>query len=145
MMMMMPCFDRSASAGRVRAETIPNERLREQENEQERFNISQLVQNGKVVQDPKQIAQIFNNSFINVAAQIDSDIPRTRKSPLDYLGCKLEHSFFLSPTDSAEIESIISQLKNRKAVGPYSIPCNQLKMLNSSISPMLAILINESF
>ena len=80
------------------------------------FNISQLVQNGKVVQDPKQIAQIFNNFFINVAAQIDSDIPRTRKSPLDYLGCKVEHSFFLSPTDSAEIESINSQLKNGKAV-----------------------------
>ena len=109
------------------------------------FNISQLVQNGKVVQDPKQIAQIFNNFFINVAAQTDSDIPRTRKSPLDYLGCKLEHSFFLSPTDSAEIESIIFQLKTGKAVGPYSIPCNLLKMLNSSISPMLAILINESF
>ena len=53
------------------------------------FNISQLVQNDKVVRDPKQIAQIFNNFFINVAAQIDSDIPRTRKSPLDYLGCKL--------------------------------------------------------
>ena len=35
------------------------------------FNISQLVQNGKVVQDPKQIAQIFNIFFINVAAQID--------------------------------------------------------------------------
>ena len=67
------------------------------------FNISQLVQNGKVVQDPKQIAQIFNNFFINVAAQIDLDIPRTRKSPLDYLGCKLEHSFFLSPTDSAKL------------------------------------------
>ena len=38
-----------------------------------------------------------------------------------------------------------SAKKNGKAVGPYSIPCNLLKMLNSSISPMLAILINESF
>ena len=47
------------------------------------FNISQLVHNGKVVQDPKQIAKIFN-FFINIAAKIDSDIPRTRKSPLDY-------------------------------------------------------------
>ena len=76
------------------------------------FNISQLVHNGKVVQDPKQIAKIFNNFFfINIAAKIDSDTSRTRKSPLDHLGCKLEHSFFLSPTDSAEIECIIFQLK----------------------------------
>ena len=108
------------------------------------FNISRLVQNGKVVQDPKQIAQIFNNFFIKVAAQIHSDILRTKKCPLDYLGCKLEHSFFLSPTDSAEIECIISQLKNGKAVGPYSIRCNLLKMF-PSISPMHAILTNESF
>ena len=28
------------------------------------FNISQLVQNGKVAQDPKQIAQIFNFFFL---------------------------------------------------------------------------------
>ena len=63
------------------------------------FNISQLVHDGKVVQDPKQIAKIFNNFFINIAAKI----PRTRKSPLDYLGCKLELSIFLSPTDSAKL------------------------------------------
>ena len=82
------------------------------------FNISQLVHYGKVVQDPNQIAKIFNNFFVNIAAKIDSDIPRTRKSSLDYLGCKLEHSFFLSPTDSAEIECIISQLKNEKNYRP---------------------------
>ena len=32
-----------------------------------------------------------------------------------------------------------------KATGPYSIPCNLLKMIAHSISPALAILINESF
>ena len=109
------------------------------------YNISQLVHNGEVVQDPKDIAKIFNNYFVNIASKIDSEIPRTRKSPLDYLGNKLESSFFLSPTDSTEIECIITQLKNGKALGPYSIPCNLLKILNSFISPLLAILINESF
>ena len=61
------------------------------------------------------------------------------------LAVNLSTHFFLSPTDSAETECIISQLKNGKAVGPYSIPCDLLKMLNSSISPMLAILANELF
>ena len=58
---------------------------------------------------------------------------------------KLTPHFFLSPTDSAEIENIISQLKNGKSVGPFSIPSNLLKMLNKFISPILALLINESF
>ena len=59
------------------------------------YNISQLVQNGEIVQNSKEIANIFNNYFVNIAGKIDSEIPRTRKSPLDYLGDKLEKSFFI--------------------------------------------------
>ena len=76
------------------------------------WNISQLVQNCETVQNPKDIATILNKYFVNIAGKIDAEIPRTRKSPLDYLGRKIDSSFFLSPTDSAEIENIISQLKN---------------------------------
>ena len=108
-------------------------------------NISQLVQNGEAVKDPCKIAKIFNNYFVNIAAGIDSEIPRTKKSPLDYLGKGLDLSFFISPTDSSEVENIITQFKNGKAVGPYSIPCKLLKMLNHLISPSLSILVNESF
>ena len=108
-------------------------------------NISQLVQNGETVQNPKDIAAILNKYFVNIAGKIDAEIPITRKSPLDYLGRKIYASFFLSPTDSAEIETIDSQLKNGKSVGPFSIPCNLLKMLNKSIFPILALLIDESF
>ena len=53
------------------------------------YIISQLVQNGEIVQNSKEIAKIFNNCFVNIAGKIDSEIPRTRKSPLDYLGDKL--------------------------------------------------------
>ena len=63
------------------------------------------------VQNPKDIATILNKYFVNIAGKIDDEIPRTRKSPLDYLGGKIDSSFFLSPADSAEIENIISQLK----------------------------------
>ena len=60
------------------------------------FNISKLIHNGKVVQDPEQIVKYFNNFFINLAAKIDSDIPRTRKSPLDYFGRNLRLLFSLT-------------------------------------------------
>ena len=90
------------------------------------YNISHLTQNGKCIANPKDIAQVFNNYFTNIAniaANIDSGIPRTRKSPLDYLGEKCEQNFFLSPTDSVEVQSIISELKKGKPAGPFSIPC----------------------
>ena len=67
-------------------------------------NISQIVQNGVAINDPKEIAKVFNHYFTNIASKSDNEIPRSRKSPLDYLGNKCESSFFLSPTDSAKIE-----------------------------------------
>ena len=74
------------------------------------------------ISDPKEIAKVFNDYFTNIASEVDSEIPRSRKSPSDYLGNKCESSFFLSPTDSAEIENIIAELKKGKVSGPYSIP-----------------------
>ena len=107
-------------------------------------NISQIVNNGEIVQSPKESTQIFNNCSVNSASKVDSEIPRTKKNPPDYLGRKLDASFFLSPTDSSEIECIIPQLKTGKAVVPYSVPCNLIKMLSPHISPTLTILINEA-
>ena len=75
------------------------------------------------MKDPCETAKIFNNHFVNIAAKIGSEILRTKKSPLDYLGNKLDLPFFISPADSSEVENIISQFKNGKAVGPHSIPC----------------------
>ena len=107
------------------------------------YNISHLTQNGKTIDNPKDIARIFNQYFTNIASKLDSEIPQTRKCPLDYLGKKKELTFFLPSTDSAEVQSIVSNFKKGKSVGPYSIPCNFVKMLSQSISPLLVILINE--
>ena len=57
-------------------------------------NISQLVQNDKTVQNPKDIAAIFNQYFVNIGGKIDAAVPRTKKSPLDHLGRKVGSSFF---------------------------------------------------
>ena len=110
------------------------------------YTISQIVHNGQVINKPTEMANVFNHYFVNIASKIDDGISQTRKSPLDYLGRKSEFSsFFLSPTDTAEVECIIAEFKNGKALGPYSIPCNLLKLLSPYISSALVILINESF
>ena len=41
-------------------------------------NISQLVVNGKIHQDPQQMADVFNDFFVNVSSQVCSEIPRTK-------------------------------------------------------------------
>ena len=54
-------------------------------------------------------------------------------------------SFFLSPTDSVEISTFISNMNNHKASGPNSIPTFVLKQLNNEISIVLSKLFNLSF
>ena len=51
----------------------------------------------------------------------------------------------LSPIDTTEVECIIAKFKNGKALGPYGIPCNLLRLLNPYISFARMALINESF
>ena len=39
--------------------------------------ISHLLENGKQVNDPVKMADMFNNYFVNVGGNIDKSIPRT--------------------------------------------------------------------
>ena len=107
-------------------------------------NISQLIVGGKTYSDPQQMANIFNNFFVDVPNQVCSEIPRTKKSPLDYLKQRTTDSIFLQPIIYTEIEDIISSLQNGKSTGPFSIPIKVLKLLNPYISKQLAHIFNQS-
>ena len=104
-----------------------------------------MLQDGKEVDDPKKMANIFNNFFVNVSKKITSTIPRTRKSPLDYLKQGSEKSLYLSAVTPEEIEALILSFQDGKAVGPYSIPIKLLKMISEQISVPLCIIVNDSF
>ena len=104
-----------------------------------------MTHNGKEVSDPMKMANIFNNYFLNVAQKIDEKIPRTRKSPLDYLTLRNDKTFFLSPVTPVEIEIIINALQAGKAVGPFCIPISLLKILSSHITKPLCTIIYDSF
>ena len=107
-------------------------------------NISQLVVDGKTHTDPQDIANMFNKFFVNVSSQVCSEIPRTKKSPLDYLKRRNANSIFFKPIVSVEIQDIITGLDNSKSSGPYSVPVKLLKVLNPQISELLAQIFNES-
>ena len=91
------------------------------------------------------MATVFNNFFVNVSQKINQDIPRTRKSPPDYMPTANNKSFFVSPVTPEETEIIISSLKNGKSSSPCSIPTKLLKILSSDIAIPLSAIVNESF
>ena len=90
------------------------------------------------------MANVFNNFFVSASTQVCSEIPRTKRSPLDYLKNRNMNSFFISPVAHSEIEDIIISLKNGKSTGPFSIPEKLLKLVKCDIPRPLACIFNES-
>ena len=103
------------------------------------------MDNGTRVNDPVKMANLFNNYFVNVGLNIDKTIPRTTKSPADYLKDRISQSMFLAPICPEKIQTIIHSLNTDKAIGPYSIPVFLLKILSRIISLSLSLIINHSF
>ena len=100
---------------------------------------------GNVTSDPSKMSNIFNDFYVNVADGITKTIPLTRKSPLDYLSGRMRNSLFLAPVTLIEVNDLISILNPSKSVGPNSIPIKLLRIIGLSISPLLALLVNQSF
>ena len=65
--------------------------------------ITSILNNNKPVDNPKYIANIFNNFFANVGKTTEKGIPRGNHSPSFYLRGNYSGSIFLSPVTSHEI------------------------------------------
>ena len=100
---------------------------------------------GNVTSEPSKISNIFNDFFVNVADEITKSIPKTPKSPLDYLSNRTSNSLFPTPVTFIEVNDLINTLNQSKSVGPNSIPIKLLKILGSLVSPLVALLVNQSF
>ena len=91
------------------------------------------------------MSEAFNKFFSPIAKDIDNKIIPTNKSHNDYLNASIVNSFFLTPINDEEVESLIKEMNTSKSVGPYSIPTNILKLSCSVLSKPLVKLINFSF
>ncbi len=100
---------------------------------------------GNITSEPDKISNIFNEFFTNVAEEITKTIPKTPKSPLDYLSSRISSSIFLNPVTFIEVNDLINSLNPSKSVGPNSIPIKLLNVIGTSISSLLALLVNQSF
>ena len=62
------------------------------------YCISQLIQDGKEIDDPKKMANIFNKFLVNVSQKVTSGIPRTQKCPWIISNREMiNHCFYLMP------------------------------------------------
>ena len=64
---------------------------------------SKFVKNGNTITNDADIAEEFNNYFVNVGNSLASKINNTDVSPLYYLDKSPESSFFLNPVINADL------------------------------------------
>ena len=60
-------------------------------------------ENGNATSDPVKVSNILNNFFVKIADNITRNMPRTPKSPLDYITNTNQNSIFLSPVTYIEV------------------------------------------
>ena len=78
-----------------------------------------LLAGNKIVSEPTEIANNFNNYFSTIAKKLQDNIHDCGKNYKTFLKDKNEKSIFINPTDSEEIITIINDLNTSKATGPH--------------------------
>ena len=71
--------------------------------------------NGTVIDDGIDIANKFNNFFVNVGNTLAKSIPTSHKHPNDYISYSASNTFSLEPVTENEICKIIGTFKNSAA------------------------------
>ena len=100
---------------------------------------------GKDVTNPKNIANAFNNIFTNIGPSLSKTIPQSKKNFKNFLNNSQLNLFVLTPVTHDEVRKLISQLNNRKALGPTSIPVTILKDNIDVLVTPLNLILNQSF
>ena len=101
--------------------------------------------NGKEINNPQKIGNMFNNCFANVGPNTDKTIPKPFKSPSSYLKNRINFDFVIALKSEVEILKIIQSLDDSKSSGTSSFPIKLLKISAPCLTLPLCKLINLSF
>jgi len=103
-------------------------------------SISQsFTSNGRVILDKNEIADSFNEYFVNIGEQLASKIPSSVIGPLNFMNPTHNNSIFLAPTTPNEILNCLGKLKDGSP-GHDGLKPNIIKLCkNELVSPLLHI------
>ena len=101
--------------------------------------------NGKIINDDQEIANAFNDFFINIGPTLSEAITEpVNKSYTDFLKEKIQSKFHFETVDSNQVSTIISKLKSKSSSGHDGISAFLLKDINLIATPTITLIINQS-
>ena len=104
-----------------------------------KINIKLNIQNN-ILEDPKSVANSFNNFFLSVANDYTNSTPPGR-SVME----PTENSMYLSPVTPQEVYKLIKRLKNKRSFGHDELPPLLIRSCSYELTPIVTFLINQSF
>ena len=108
-------------------------------------DITSIQIGNKTVTNSCEIASEFNKHFTSIAKQIEETLIKPKHKYSEYLKNQNANSFFISPTNSDEVLSVIKKLKNNKSTGPSSIPSKFLILFQTALGKPISLIANLSF
>ena len=104
-----------------------------------------FFKDNKSITGSKNIADSFNEYFVNVGATLAAKIQTVSTLHTNFMPKSNVNSFYLLPTDTAEITSICKNLKDKNSAGCEGIVGKYAKLSINNISKPLCDIINCSF
>ena len=110
----------------------------------DRLVCNKFLINNKIVQDDKEIAENFNNYFINIGPSLTKHINTGSRNPTSFIINSIKESIFLNNVEQNEVKNVIVTLKN-SSPGWDNISALVIKAtFTFFISPLIHV-INLSF
>lgn len=120
---------------------IINDNTKNNNNNNHKNYIEQIKIDEHLITDPQEIAQAFNDFYID---QVNQQCTK-KTNQINPVGITFNpNSLFLNPTTPYEVYLIIKNLKNTNSTGHDKICTKVLKYVAEVISPVLSYLINLS-
>ena len=108
--------------------------------------INEIIDNGKIINDPKLMATKFNNFFSHIGTSISDSVTPTDKPPDDYIANypNDKPKFNLDNTGPVHISDIIKSFDSKVSCDLDGLSLKLLKVIAVSISVPLAHIFNLS-
>ncbi len=104
-----------------------------------------FISNGSTVVGNENVANAFNNYFINISSKLASNIPQSNKDFKSYFLRTFSNSFGLYYTDQSELLSICNNLQVKNSTGHDNVSSTIVKKTMLNIVEPLTHIFNSSF
>ena len=112
-------------------------------NKQKQYD-NEFIIRGEINKNKQQIADAFNDYFVNIGKTLSEKIPSTTTDPASYMQTvNVQQSIFLNATDAIEVSTILKTIKT-KSTGWDDIHIDVLKQSTDTLMDTLVYLINSS-